>query len=755
MAGRRRWPGVRTVRFDRPVVAWSAAGLLVCAGYPLLEDGKPAAALLYSALGAAAVVAILAGVRRNRPAQRGGWYLFAAAVLFQLIGDVLYEVYRQVLDEPPFPSAADAFYLAACPMLVGGVLLLTRGRLGRDRAGLLDAAIIATGLGLVWWVTVIGPLAADSSVPLLERLVGAAYPACDLVLLAVVARLLTRPGRMTRSLAMVTGGTAALMLADAAFQVVAAYAPDLEGLITVGWLAANTLFGAAALHPSSAAGVTAPADAAVRRLGSGRLAVLGACTLVVPSLLFAQGALLGPSGVSWLSIGIGAVLLFLLVLARLAGFVAEVQRQAGQLERLALRDELTGLPNRRVFEQRLAAAVEAGVAQVAILDLNGFKEVNDRFGHAVGDRLLTVTAQRLAAQLREGDVAARMGGDEFAVLVPGATAAEMDAVVERIGAALRAPVPAMGHELLVGASIGTAGTSGAGDGSEVLRRADIAMYAAKQAGGDRHRRYSADLDARAGERARLGAELRTALDSGRLHVVYQPIVELASGRTVGAEALVRWDHAERGILRPTEFLAVAEESGLAVELGSWVLRTACAQAAAWRDQLGEAAPRMGVNVSARQLAEPGFAGLVTSVLAAAGLEAHRLILEVSESAVMGGEQAARAVRDLRDRGVRTALDNFGAGQSSLGLLRAVPVGILKIDKSFVAGITEAGQHAAIATALIQLGAGLGLTTVAEGVETPEQAAELRRLGCRFAQGHHFGGPVAGPDLAQGHVLTVS
>lgn len=742
------------MRFDRPVAAWSAAGLLVCAVYPLLEDGKPVATVVYSALGAATVVAILAGVRRNRPAQRGGWFLFAAAALFQLIGDILYEVYRQVLDEPPFPSLADAFYLAACPMLVAGMLMLTRGRLGRDRAGLLDAAIIATGLGLVWWVAVIGPLAADTSVPLLERLVGAAYPACDLVLLAVVARLLTRPGRMTRSLALMTAGTAALMLADAAFQVVAAYAPDLEGLITVGWLAANTLWGAAALHPSAAG--TAPAAGTVRpRLGHGRLAVLGACTLVVPTLLFAQGVALGPAGVSWLSIGVGAVLLFLLVLARMAGFVGEVQRQSRQLERLAMRDELTGLPNRRVFEQRLTEAVAAGSAHVAMLDLNGFKEVNDRFGHAVGDELLTVTAQRLAAQLRDGDVAARMGGDEFAVLVPGATAAEMDAVVERIGAALRAPVPAMGHELMVGASIGTADTSGAADGSEVLRRADIAMYAAKQAGGNRHRRYGAELDARAGERARLGAELRTGLDDGRLRVVYQPIVELSSGRTVAAEALVRWDHPERGILRPTEFLAVAEESGLAVELGSWVLRTACAQAAAWRDELGAAAPRMGVNVSARQLAEPGFADLVTSVLAGTGLEARRLIVEVSEDAVLGSEQAARTVRELRDRGVRAALDNFGTGRSSLGLLQDVPVDILKVDRSFAAGITAAGRDAVIATTLIRLGAGLGLTTVAEGVGTAEQAAELQRIGCRFAQGQYFGGPVAGPDLARARAIPVS
>ncbi|MEV8503344.1 bifunctional diguanylate cyclase/phosphodiesterase [Actinoplanes sp. NPDC051475] len=443
---------------------------------------------------------------------------------------------------------------------------------------------------------------------------------------------------------------------------------------------------------------------------------------------------------SWAAIGVGAVLLFLLVLARMSGFVSQIQRQAGQLKDLALRDALTGLPNRRVFEERLAAAVGAGPAQVAVLDLNGFKDVNDRLGHAVGDRLLTEVAGRLLGALREEDLVARMGGDEFAVLMPGA---------------LREPVVVNGHELLVGASIGTTDNAGTTDGYEVLRRADVAMYAAKQAG-ERHRRHTPDLDERAAAEARLGAELRTALDAGQLHLVYQPIVALPEHRMVAAEALVRWDHPVRGPIHPADFIPVAERNGFIVELGAWILETACAQAAHWQRTLGPAAPgRINVNVSARQLAEPGFPELVTAILGRTRLPAHHLTVEVTETAVFRGGRAVQALESLHDLGVPIALDDFGTGHSSLGLLQTVPVDVLKVDRSFVESITRAGRHAVIATALLQVSDGLGLAAVAEGVETPEQAAELHRLGYRYAQGNLFGVPVAEPDFTAAPVSVVS
>ena len=737
---------MRTIGVDRRVTAWTAAGLLICVAYPLLGDGTLAGALLYNLFELLTFVVVLVRARRNRPEDRLGWYVFAAAIGFRLAGDVTYEIYRQVLHQSPFPSPADVFYLGSCPLLVAGTLLLARGgrRPGRDLAGLLDAAIIATGLGLVWWVLVIGPIAGDSSIPLAERLLGAAYPGCDLVLLALVARVLTRSGRPAVSVALLITGTGTLLAADVGFQFVTAYRPELEGIISVGWLLSNVVWGAAALHPSAAA--PPPVRTGGPRVGPGRLVLLTGSTLLVPTLLFAQGAL-GFPNLSWLSIGIGAVLLFVLVLLRMSGFVTQVQRQARQLQDLAMRDDLTGLPNRRFFEERLAVAVAAGPAQVAMLDLNGFKDVNDRFGHAVGDRLLAVVAQRLADRLRGGDLVARMGGDEFAVLVTGASPEAMTGIVDRLTAGLRRPVEVGGHELLVGASVGIAGDEGTDDPYEVLRRADTAMYAAKAQTGSHVRRYAVERDDRARAAAQLGAELRAALDTGQFRLLYQPIVSLPDARVVSVEALIRWHHPQRGLINPVDFIPVAEQNGLIVELGAWILRTACAQAVTWHISQASSAPvRVSVNVSARQLAEPDFAGLVAEVLAWTGLSAHNLIIEVTETAVFRGGQSVQTVKDLHQLGVRIALDDFGTGHSSLGLLHTVPVDVIKVDKSFVDTITMAGRHAVIATALIQVADGLGLTAVAEGVETAEQATELHRLGYRLAQGYHFGRPVAEPDF---------
>jgi EAL domain-containing protein (putative c-di-GMP-specific phosphodiesterase class I) len=323
----------------------------------------------------------------------------------------------------------------------------------------------------------------------------------------------------------------------------------------------------------------------------------------------------------------------------------------------------------------------------------------------------------------------------------------MDGIVERLIATLRSPVDIDGQKLLIGAGVGTADCSDTDDPYEVLRRADVAMYAAKAVGESHHRRYSPSMDEDAGEQTRMGAEMRAALDTGQFRLVYQPIVSLPDGRIVSVEALIRWDHPDRGFVSPAEFIPVAEQNGLIVELGEWILKTACAQAVVWRDTLGDAAPqRMGVNVSARQLAEPGFAGLVTSVLAWTGLGAANLVVEVTETAVFAGGQAVKSVKELHELGVKIALDDFGTGHSSLGLLQTVPVDILKVDKSFVDNITMAGRHAVIATALIQVAHGLGLMAVAEGVETAEQAAELHRLGYRLAQGYHFGRPVPEPDF---------
>jgi diguanylate cyclase len=326
------------------------------------------------------------------------------------------------------------------------------------------------------------------------------------------------------------------------------------------------------------------------------------------------------------------------------------------------------------------------------------------------------------------------------VLLPAGDDAAMDALVSRLGAALRTPVRAGDHELVVTASIGVTGAAGTTDPIEILRRADVAMYAAKGQG-QRSRRYMPDLDEDLSAQARLGAELRTALQAGEFRLFYQPIVALPEGRPVAVEALVRWAHPSRGLIGPSDFVPTAERDGFIVELGAWILRTACHQAARWQAELGDHAPeKVSVNVSARQLAHPGFVDTVASALAGAGLPPACLTLEVTETAVFDGRKSVAVLHELKALGVRIALDDFGTGHSSLTLLQTVPVDILKVDKSFVDEITTAGRPAVIAAALIQVSDGLGLTAVAEGVETAAQAAELHRMGYRLAQGYHFGMP---------------
>jgi diguanylate cyclase len=726
---------------------WLGLGVLATAGYLFLPDDALVTNLAYNAIGLTSGLMILVAVRVHRPERPAMWFWFAAGQITWVVGDVVYEYLQYVRHVEPYPSVADVFYLGAYPMLVAGLLLLlVRERSRGDLVGLVDAAVIATGVGLALWIFVLHPIAADTSASSLQRAIGVAYPVADVLLLAMLARLFTSGARTPRSRLL---GAAALLLlfSDVGFSVLTLYSSYDSGFLDAGWLLSYVLWAVAALHPSmrESAG---PAPAPVRP-GRGRMVLLTVSSLLAPGALFLPAG--GADPVDRRAIASAAVVLFLLVLLRLAGFVKQVQRQADQLRDLAMRDDLTGLPNRRLFEKSLSAALAAGRPQVALLDLDGFKDVNDRLGHAVGDRLLTVLAARIRATVRADALVARMGGDEFAVLLPDAGPAEADVLVDCLAATLHDAIPAGEHELLIAASIGVADGTGTNDPGEVLRRADVAMYTAKERG-DTACRFDRAMDESAGEHARLGAELRAALDTGQFFLVYQPIVALPEGRTVSVEALVRWHHPVRGLVNPADFIPVAEENGLIVDLGTWILRTACARMAGWRETLGDRAPsKVNVNVSARQLTEPGFVELVARTLHENNLPARCLAVEVTETAVFEGGRAVQALEDLHALGVLIALDDFGTGHSSLGLLQTVPVDILKVDKSFVDHITMAGRHAVIATALIQVSEGLGLAAVAEGVETREQAEELYRLGYRLAQGYHFGRPVAEPDFRPGLV----
>jgi diguanylate cyclase (GGDEF)-like protein len=427
--------------------------------------------------------------------------------------------------------------------------------------------------------------------------------------------------------------------------------------------------------------------------------------------------------------------------------ITDTKRVQDQLAHEMSHDALTGLANRALFTSRAARAVAESAAPgrlaVALVDLDDFKGINDRLGHQVGDAVLIAVGERLRTCVRPDDLVARLGGDEFAVLLVEASPPESARIAEAFIDALSVPVRAAGYDLLVRASIGLARHVVDADAGDLLRWADVAMYAAKEAGRGRWVGYGPDLDAHAVEHAQLAAELRTALDRGELVVHYQPIVSLPRGAVRGVEALVRWNHPTRGMVPPGAFIPVAERGGLIVPLGAWVLREACFQGAAWLRTHGTAAPeRISVNASARQLLEPSFVGVVREALEASGLEPSRLTIEITETAVFGGGRAQETVRVLHDEvGVKIALDDFGTGHSSLGLLRTCPVDVLKVDKSFVDGVGGTPGQEAIAASISHIARAMRLEAVAEGVETSRQAERLHRLGYRLAQGFYFARPM--------------
>ncbi|WP_433826089.1 putative bifunctional diguanylate cyclase/phosphodiesterase [Actinoplanes sp. CA-015351] len=419
-----------------------------------------------------------------------------------------------------------------------------------------------------------------------------------------------------------------------------------------------------------------------------------------------------------------------------------------QLDHQVTHDALTGINNRSAWADEISRRLAGGEPfVVALLDLDDFKVINDRYGHHTGDVLLQTISKRLRERLRPEDTVARLGGDEFTLLLPGLDDEGTEELLRALLAEVQCPAMVEGHDLTPRISVGVTASRPEDTAGEVLRRADVAMYAAKRGGGGRWTWFDTVMDQLADSDARLGADLRQAIVRDQLFLVYQPIVELPNGRIAGLEALVRWRHPEHGLIPPGIFIPLAERSGQIVELGRWIVEQAVHQTARWVREYGDEAPeKVSVNVSARQLNEPGFPAEMAALLSAAGLDPERLVVEVTETAVLGTGIALDAVRALHDLGLPIALDDFGTGQSSLSLLVDCPVTWLKVDKSFVDGVTTDSPQAVIVDGLIGITRGLRMQAVAEGVETAEQAEWLYQAGYRFAQGYHFARPMPHSDV---------
>jgi len=433
---------------------------------------------------------------------------------------------------------------------------------------------------------------------------------------------------------------------------------------------------------------------------------------------------------------------------RMAAGIAEREKRITQL---AFNDSLTGLPNRAFFRQHLdlelKQAERRGGRTLALLcvDLDNFKAVNDTLGHPVGDELLRSVAARLGANLGDAMVA-RLGGDEFTVILSQRDAHEAaGAIAGRLIAALADPFELGGHEFTVGASVGIAMAPGdAADADTLLKHADLALYQAKGEGGGTYRFFEAGMNARAQARHKLEADLRRAVNHGEFELYFQPLYDLETNRIGSFEALIRWNHPSRGLVAPDEFIPLAEETGLIVPIGAWVIQEACRQAMKWPEDV-----RIAVNVSSVQFRKPGLANVLIQALAASGLDPKRLEVEITESIFLESSEALIAVlHSLRAMGIRIALDDFGTGYSSLSYLQSFPFDKIKIDRSFIQQLLSRAGSTAIVRAITDLARALGMETTAEGVENPEQLAELRLHGCSSVQGYLFSKPVTAAQVGE-------
>ena len=674
------------------------------------------------------------------------WRLISLASLSYLAGDVSQTVY-ELVGRKPYPSVGDGLYLAFYPLLLCGLLVFPVARRAAERVRLgLDLAVVVIGGSAVVVYVVLGPAAVEDGANAFQTAFSIAYPVGDMVLLVGLASLLLRQSipSARHALSLMAGGLVFFVVADLVYGYITLHSSYQGGdPVDTLWMVAIAFVVVA----GAAQGAVSQPEHVVADRGRAQVGWL-------PYVAVAAGfvvLLASQSNQRFFpdrSLSLIAVLLAALVAAR--QFLAQRDLVGAQdrLRHQALHDALTGLPNRTLVldraDQMLARARREQTPVAALyVDIDGFKHVNDTFGHAAGDELLMAVAARLSSVVREGDTVGRLGGDEFVVLLDAATlAAGPELVVERVLEVLRQPVSVSGSSarpLVITASIGLAMGQRV-NADQLLRDADLALYEAKATGKDRYVLFEASMQTIAQDRHLLELDLRDALEQDELFLLYQPTFDLQSEVVTGVEALIRWRHPQRGVVSPDQFIPIAEQTGMILPIGRWVLLEACRQAAAWHANghpIGVA-----VNVSARQLERDELVEDVRRALADSGLDPSALTLEITETTLMkDAETAAHRLNSLKRLGVRIAIDDFGTGYSSLAYLRQFPVDALKIDRSFISGSAASKESAALIHTLVQLGKSLGLQTLGEGIEEQGQLEHLQQEQCDLGQGFLLARPL--------------
>ena len=742
----------------------------------------PASGLVSLAVVAAGTTALVTAIVRRRPSRTAGWWLLAAGATALLAAHIVtgaidgLTATATVVTVPGVPVA-----LASIPLLGAGLALLGRRPGTAGIMDALDASMVAAAVLLLAWLAV-----TNSVTPSRSGLTIAAFvlPFGVIAVFGSAVKLVMSGGVSTGPLVLVVAavatliGSTMLVLLTAVHDATVAGTRDSKAL----WAASGALLGGAGLHPSFNRAIRHQRPSETD-LSAWRIIVFACITVLVPLALAVDllnrsttfdhtlAGVAGPTA--------AAIALLLLLLARLAVTARISHRQAAVLRQRtgaltlaveqqrklqqeltyrATHDPLTALANRIMLADRLKQVLArdrsgATIGALLMVDLDGFKDVNDTYGHPTGDQLLAAVADRLRAITPPGGLIARVGGDEFAMLLEVTGAAEATAVGHAILGTLRPPLRVDGQELFISASIGLLvidAALGAISPSDALRDADLSLYAAKSAGKNRIARFTEQLRAQRMETASIAAGLRHALTHDDITLHYQPVIDLDTGATVALEALARWHPVGGASVPPDRFIPVAEAAGMINALGEHLIRTACSVGSSWYADWGVA---VTVNISGQQLKDPGFTDIVNRALTDYGLAADGLILELTESSLIDtapdcGEHAH--LRMLQAAGVRIAIDDFGTGYSSLSYLSDLPVDIVKIDQAFAhrasGGDATTEQNWAYTGAILHLIASLGLTAITEGVETAEQDRALRRLGCRYAQGYLYARPQSADDI---------
>jgi diguanylate cyclase (GGDEF)-like protein len=734
--------------------AWSRSatvaviGMLLMVPYFLMGDTLLAGIYWDICLAALMVAAFWFACRL--PGRRAPWLLIVGGQFAFLAGDFIWILLEHVFESDAYPNIGDVFYVSGYVLIAAGLSMLWRSQRAIANIGaLVDGLIVGVAAAVLLWVFFIGPAVLDGEVGFSERLINTAYPAGDLLLIAMGAQLAMRLGRSVPAWILLVGMTA-LLAGDLWYAYLAADDAYTAGHpVDALWWTSYVAIAALVVHERVGELSQARIDHAGARLTLLRVSVLAATTIAAPVTLAARAS--SEVALEFMPLLGGTIVLFLLVVVRLAIVAQQLEASRGRLEHDATHDALTGLGNRALYSERVREALTATAstpvrAAVLCIDLDDFKTVNDSLGHLAGDRMLQEIGSRLRSVVRRADSVARLGGDEFAVLVEGEPAESAIEIADRLLAELARPV-ALGSGVSAHSSASIGIAFGAPDDSveSLLRDADTAMYTAKNNGKNRWEVYRPGMRQQVLERFELRADLAHALDRNEFFLHYQPIIEVQSGAVRGIEALVRWQHPTRGRVDPGRFIALAEETRQIIPIGRWILREACSQAQ--RLDADPDGPHIAVNVSAVQLRSDDLPDDVMDALVVSGLAPNRLLLELTESTMIEDySQAAERLATIRRMGVRIALDDFGAGYTSLRQLNSFPVDVVKLDQTFIKTTME--HDSGVLDGLISMANSLGLETVGEGIEETAQLTRLREAQCGYAQGYLFSRPVPIAELQE-------